>query len=419
MKAIELAAGESSRFYPYNSLGHKSLVTLLGKPLIIHTLENLKKSGIETVIIIEGKEKNVSKTIKDTIPSGMNVSFVVQDAPVGMGEALLLCKDLITDPSFFLMSAYHFDFPEFANELEKAGKNDVVLLTQKVQDASQFGLLTHKDGKVVVFEKPQKVTEGDKIVGIYLLTKKFIETLKREKKEHYSFESAISTYAKENTIVIVETKKPTIGLKFPWDLLDVKDYLLENIPLRISKSAKISSKAIMSGNVFIDEGATVMEGAVITGPAYIGKNAYVGTGAIIRNGACIEANAVVGGLMEIKNSILMERATTHSGFIGDSVVGENTKIAAGFNTANVRLDKNDVKVTVKGEKINTHKKYFGTILGSHVSLGIRVGTMPGVIIGNNTVIGPGTTVMENVEDNVTYYTEFKKTLQKKKDVSGS
>ena len=39
--------------------------------------------------------------------------------------------------------------------------------------------------------------------------------------------------------------------------------------------------------------------------------------------------------------------------------------------------------------------------------------MPGVIIGNGSVIGPGTTVMENVEDNVTYYTEVKGIVKKK------
>jgi UDP-N-acetylglucosamine 1-carboxyvinyltransferase len=37
-----------------------------------------------------------------------------------------------------------------------------------------------------------------------------------------------------------------------------------------------------------------------------------------------------------------------------------------------------------------------------------------VIIGNNVTVGPSTTVMGNIEDNTTYYSEFKETVKKKK-----
>ncbi len=412
MIAVLLAAGESSRFYPYNELGHKSLVSLCGKKLIVHTMDSLRESNIKNVIIVENKNRSVSKSLSEEDMYGLSVRFIVQESPTGMGDAVLLCKPFIKEP-FFLLNAYHFEFPEVARDLLKMSKKDqVVLLTKEEKDAKEFGSVELKNGKMVISEKKNNEAK-DRIVGIYSLSVKFLNVLEKEKKDHYSFENALASYLQENKVELVQTKKETLSLKYPWDLLKIKDYMLERLKKHKGRGVTISKRAILHGEVYIDDGATVMDGAVITGPCYIGKNSYIGTNSIIRGGSLIEEKVVVGAGLEIKNSILMKGVKTHSGFIGDSLVGENTKIAAGYNSANVRLDKENVRVKVKGEYISTGRKYFGAIIGSRVSFGIRVGTMPGVVIGNNDLVGPGTTVMENLEDNITYYTEIKGVIKKR------
>ena len=45
-----MAAGECSRFLPLNSK-HKSLIKIMGKPLILYLVEALKKEGIKEIII--------------------------------------------------------------------------------------------------------------------------------------------------------------------------------------------------------------------------------------------------------------------------------------------------------------------------------------------------------------------------------
>ncbi|MBP6913677.1 MAG: NTP transferase domain-containing protein [Candidatus Levybacteria bacterium] len=406
MTAVLLAAGESSRFYPYNELGHKSLVTLCGKKLIAHTLDSLRKSNIKNVIIVENKNKSVSKSLSSKEKKGLTIRFIVQETPTGMGDAVLLCKPFIKE-TFFLLNAYHFEFSEVAKELLKISKKDqLALLTKEEKDAKEFGSVELKNGKMVISEKKNDKA-SDRIVGIYCLPIKFLDVLEKEKKTHYSFENALSSYSQKHNIELVKTNKETLSLKYPWDLLKIKDYMLERLKKHKGKGATISKRAILHGEVYIDDGATIMDGAVITGPCYIGKHAYIGTNSIIRGGSLVEDKVVIGANLEVKNSILMRGVKTHSGFIGDSLVGENTKIAAGYNSANVRLDKENVKVKVKGESVSTGRKYFGAIIGSGVSFGIRVGTMPGIVIGNNDLVGPGTTVMENLEDNITYYTEIK------------
>lgn len=413
-QAVVLAGGESSRFYPLNKFGHKSLLSLMGKSLIERCIDSIIKSGIKKIIVVEDLRKPISKALSGKYKN-IELKFISQERPLGMGDALLSSEKLL-ESEFFVSSAYHSEFNVFADDIRNAKKkeSDIVILTKEDKDPRDFGVIKKVNGKITVDEKSKNSDAWERIVGIYLLNKKFVEVLKKIKKSHYDFEDAIGVYSESNEITIVKTNKKTLSLKYPWDILEVKDYLFEQAKSAISDSAQISNKAILKGEkIIIETDVKIMDGAVINGPCYIGKNAYVGTNSILRSGTVLEKNVRIGAQMEVKNSVLMSAATTHSGFIGDSVVGEKTKIAAAFNTGNVRLDRGEIFSTVKGEKINTHRKYFGTIIGSGTSFGIGVGTMPGVIIGNNCIIGPGTTVMENIPDNVTYYAEFKKTIQRK------
>ena len=51
-------------------------------------------------------------------------------------------------------------------------------------------------------------------------------------------------------------------------------------------------------------------------------------------------------------------------------------------------------------------------VGESTHLGIHVSTMPGILVGSNSVIGPNTLVSENIDDNTVYYSEFNKIVKK-------
>jgi len=51
---------------------------------------------------------------------------------------------------------------------------------------------------------------------------------------------------------------------------------------------------------------------------------------------------------------------------------------------------------VKGEMVETQMRKLGLILGANAKVGIRVNTMPGVMISAGKSIMPGETLMKNV-----------------------
>jgi len=414
MQAVILCAGQSSRFYPLNSFIHKANTQLLGKPIYQHTLESVKRAGITDVIVVIGKNNFMRDKIGNGEVLGLKITYITQNEPKGMGEALLRAKDFLNH-SFFVLHAHHIDFDVHKEALlNKQTTDEVILLAKEEDDVSHFGVLRVENDRVSeIIEKPQKGSEPSKLrlIGLYLLNQHFLTELQKTSVDHYSFEDALSKYADSNKVLFIKTDQPVITLKYPWSLLDINEALLESMDTYISPNAEVSKRALLKGKVIVEDGVVIKDGVVVYGPAYIGKNSYIGNNAILRNHVTIDEGVIVGANMEIKNSILFYKTTTHAGYIGDSVIGPENKIATYFITANVRLDRDTIKVTtVKGE-VDTMKNHFGIVTGEKVKTGVRVTMMPGVIVGSNALIGPGTVVSKNIPDNTKFYTKFQEIIE--------
>jgi len=417
MQALILAAGPSSRFYPFSSMGHKSMIKIAGKPILQYTIEGLRKIGIKNIVLLVSPDSKIKDYFKDGKDFGVLLSYAIQKEPNGAGQGILLTKDLIKE-DFLLLNASHADIEKFALLLleAKSKDTDALFLVQKRAETWNYGVVKVEGTKILdLVEKPKKGEEPSKlcVLGIYLFSKDFLRELKETPYEHYQLEKAISSYAKTKNIGAIETNEKSVTLKFPWNLLTLKDYILKNIKRSISSKAKIEQSAEVIGSVIIEEGAAISNGAKIKGPCYIGKNAFIGDNVVLRAGVDVEEQSVIGANMELKNTLVMSGSKTHSGFIGDSIIGENCRIGTQFCTANVRLDREPVSCIVKGEPVDTGMKFFGTIIGNDVKIGVKSSTMPGVIIGNNAIIGPSTTVLKNVEEGTKYYSKFQEIVSKK------
>lgn len=418
MQAVILAAGKSSRFYPLSNSLHKSMIFLMGKPILEYTLKALKNAGIEDVILVVNSKNTIPSYFGNGKKLGVSLTYVVQKKPLGMGDGLLLAEKQIKD-DFLLLHAHHLDIDIFARRLIDAKSQTVngILLARKREDTWNQGVLRVKNNKVEeVVEKPEKGKEPSKlcIAGVYLFDRLFLKILSITSPEHYQLEQAITTFAQSNNLTFIETKEETVSLKYPWDLLTIKNYLLKNIKKRIGKNVTIAKSAEIIGEVLLENNVVIKEGARIKGPCYIGKDVFIGTNAIIRDMVDVEEGSVIGAQMEVKNSLIQNHTQTHSGFIGDSIIGRNCKIAAQFCTANVRLDRGKVTCTIKNEKVNTGLTHLGAIVGDNVKIGIKSSTMPGVIIGDNSIVGSSTTVLRNISDNTRYYTKFQEIMEEKK-----
>lgn len=409
-QAVILAAGKSSRFWPLN-YQHKSLIKIMGKPLIWYVINSLRKAKIKEIIIVQGKKEDIKKELKKYRLSG--IKYVIQEKPIGTGNAILKTEKLIKG-QFFALNAERLDVKDYIPAILKKFQKEsskLILLAGKTQTPQFFGILKLKKDKVIdLIEKPKPGKEPSnlKIVGIYFLPKEFFSYLKKVPSHPYSLEDALLLYAREKTVKAVVVPKETFSLKFPWDLFWVERLLFEEfLKLKIKKSVKIGKGVKIIGKVFVDDNVRIFENAVIKGPCYIGKNSIIGTNALVREYTNLEDNVLVGANAEVTRSIFQENVHVHSGFFGDSIFGAGCDVGAGTITANIRLDRGDIKSLVKGKKIDTGLKSFGVVLGKNTKIGVQASLMPGVLIGSNSIVGPHSFVRKNVDNDTLFYTKYK------------
>ena len=413
MQAVILAAGESSRFWPLSEGMHKAMNYIFGKPVIQHTIESLKSAGIKDVIVVQSPRREIEKVINDP-----DVKFVVQEEPKGMGDALSRAREFLND-RFFVLGAHHVNAHEFLNPMIKVAKKSnagAVMLGRETETPWIYGILDIKDGFARgIVEKPEKGKEPSnvKAVSLYMLSPEFFEYLEKVPEHHYNFEEALDLYMKKNDVPVHISEKDTVSLKYPWHLFDLAKKLFEKMESHISDSAKIHPSVEINGKVHIGENVKIFRNATINGPCYIGNNVIIGNNSLVRDYTVLEDGALIGMNAEVTRSIFQRDVHIHSGFFGDSIIGEGCRIGAGTITANVRIDRGIVKATVKGKRIDTGRKSLGVIMGRNTRTGICVKFMPGVLVGSNCTIGPNTLVKENVESNTLVYDEFK-TIKKKK-----
>ncbi|MFB6100615.1 MAG: bifunctional sugar-1-phosphate nucleotidylyltransferase/acetyltransferase [Candidatus Nanohalobium sp.] len=411
MKAVILAAGESSRFKPLSDKRHKALTHILGKPIIEHTIEELREASVEEVIVVQGPEKNIEEEL-----GGAADRYVVQEEPNGMGHALNQAREFLDD-KFLVLTPYRSRASElFEPMMQKAEREDakIVFVSSETKEPEKYGILDVEDGKATdIVEKPEpgEAPSDRKVVGMYLLSPEFFDHLDSVEEWEYQYEDALSSMMEENPAEVVKIEEEPGSIKYPWDLFDVINELMAEKERSISGSAEIAESAQVKGKVIIEEGATVYENAVVKGPAYIGRNAVVGNNAILRNGSVLEESTVAGANSEIKNSILQPGASTHSGFVGDSIIGRNTKIGAGTIVANRGFreegDRPEIEVDLMGKdrKEGSGRNSLGCFIGENVDIGVNCSIMPGIEIGSNSKVGPGTVVKENVKPRETVYVD--------------
>ena len=169
--------------------------------------------------------------------------------------------------------------------------------------------------------------------------------------------------------------------------------------LKVGNDSSIDINCIFEGTVTVGKNVTIGAGCVITDTtiadgcvikpysviekALIDKHVEVGPFARLRPGTQLKHNSRVGNFVEVKNTQLGEGSkASHLTYLGDTEVGSKVNIGAGTITCNYAVD----------------KKKYKTIIGENVFVGSDTQFVAPINVGDNSVIGSGTTVTKDVPE---------------------
>ncbi len=395
MKTIFLASGKSSRCAP---LSDKNFLEFCGEPLILKLLKNAKNGGLKNFIIVSnGENLDQIREVCNGTSFLKNAEIVIQkDLSEGMAGGISAGLEKTDDEeSVFIMGGNDYVEYEIYQEILKTGKNcDGVLLAKHMKEYFPGGYLEIDENKKIksIIEKPGEGHEPSNLVNIvghfFNKSKDLKKALtEAESSQDDVYETALDILFKTKTFKAVEYDGIWQAIKYPWHVLKMMDIFLNKQISKTDSSAEIADSAKIKGeNIVIDTGAKIFDNAVIQGPCYIGKNAIVGNNALVRN-SNIGKNATAGYNTEIARSFVSHDVSTHIAYVGDSVIDSDVNFGAYSCTANLRLDKQSVKVKIKGNLVDSHFEKLGAIVGKGCQIGIHAMLMPGAKIEEN--IGPG------------------------------
>lgn len=171
------------------------------------------------------------------------------------------------------------------------------------------------------------------------------------------------------------------------------------------KTENIQENVKILGNVYIGEGTEIESGCIIQGPVYIGKNCKLMYNSYIRPGTILGDNCVIGFSTEIKHTIMRDGSKVSDlSFVGDSIIGKNSRIASGVIAANRGFNQSNVKIKDENkQEIDLQREAMGVILGDNSRVGSNCTTSPGTFIGKFTWIYPHTCVHGFIPEQVKVY----------------
>ena len=94
MKALVLAGGSGTRLRPITHTSAKQLLPVANKPVLFYGLEAIRDAGITDVGLVVGDTAPaIEEAVGDGSAFGLNVTYIRQEAPLGLAHAVLIRDD--------------------------------------------------------------------------------------------------------------------------------------------------------------------------------------------------------------------------------------------------------------------------------------------------------------------------------------
>lgn len=427
MKAVILTAGEGTRMRPLTTTRPKTMLITGGKPLIQYNIESLRDAGIKDITLVVGYKKEVIQDyFGDGSDFGVNINYAIQDGQLGTAHAIGSAEEFIDESFIVLNGDIIVSYDLIRNLIEKYAtrtSNDVksVLTLIEVDDPSSYGIVSTQNDKIIeIIEKPSAEEAPSNLAnaGIYLFGIEIFDAIREtelsERGEYEITDSLAIELEKGYEILGLVSREPWMDVGRPWELLKSNADFLEKMEDDIQ--GEIEENVTIHGPVHLGKNSIIRSGCYIQGPVFIGDDCDVGPNTYLRPNSCLCNNVSVGNAVEIKNSIIMDGTNvSHLSYVGDSVIGVKCNLGAGTNLANLRFDDKHVKVSVKGERVDSGLRKLGAIFGDGVKTGINTSVNPGVKIGNGSFINAGCVIYQDIDSFSLVTTETNLIVRKLKE----
>jgi len=346
MKAVILAGGEGTRLRPITYQIPKPMIPLVGMPLMEYVIRNLKKHGIEDIILSTFYMSSIFIShFGNGEKLGVNITYVPEDVPLGTCGAVKNAEKYLKDEPFLVFNGDIITSLDFSKLIEyhrqKEAKATITLTP--VEDPTMYGLVPiDSDGRVIKFlEKPKldEITTNLINAGTYVIEPEVLELV--PKGINYSFERELFPFllSKGEKVFGFPSKSywldlgtPQKYLKAQSDILDCKidfdfPFNQEKPGIWIGLNTKIDKNSNIFPPVAIGENCMISKDVIINNQSVILNETEIADGTTVKN-SLIMSNCKIGSNCLINNSIICSGVVVGNNvhIINGTVIGNDSII---------------------------------------------------------------------------------------------
>jgi glucose-1-phosphate thymidylyltransferase len=309
VRALVLAGGSGTRLRPITFTSAKQLVPVANKPILFYGLEQIRDAGIDQVGIVVGDTAaDIEAAVGDGSAFGLQVTYLRQEAPLGLAHALLTAAPFLGGDDFVMFLGDNLVEGGIAASVAafERDRPAAQLLLKRVPDPERFGVAVLADDGTIerLVEKPDVPPSDLALVGVYLFTPAIVDAARRivpSARGELEITDAIQRLIDDGaTVRASQVAGWWLDTGKKDELLDANRTVLGTLDGRIDGA--VDAASTVTGRVVVEAGAQVV-GSVIRGPAIIGADArivdsYVGPFTSIADRCVVERS-------EVEFSVLM------------------------------------------------------------------------------------------------------------------
>ena len=271
MKAMVLAAGLGTRLKPYTSICPKPLFPVMGEPLVLRIVNNLRQSGFTEIVV---NAYHLQSQIVELLGKEPDLRVQVEPFELGTGGGLRMAFDslgpgpvLVTNADIYHEIDYRWVYENYCRQNSKA--------TLVMHDYPRFNKVpVSADGEIGSFTGDGSCGIDSKIMaftGIHVLDTDLLKSIPEQ--QFYSIIDTYSSFLEDggtiNALIARQTFWQDIGT--PADYLDLHRHLL-------AERSQVALERHRHDNFSFGPGVVMGEGVTLQDWGYLGANVDVGAG---------------------------------------------------------------------------------------------------------------------------------------------
>ena len=375
MKAVVMAGGEGSRLRPLTINHPKPMVPIANRPVMGHTIELLKRHGIDEVVAtLQYRADDIQNFFGDGSNAGVTMHYSIESRPLGTaGSVKFSEKYLSRDEPFLIISGdalTDFNLTEIVDFHKRVGAA-VTITLYRVPNPLEYGVINiDGQGRIERFlEKPSwgEVISDTVNTGIYVISPEVLDEI--EPGTPFDF-------SKDLFPALMKRGAPMYGFianDYWCDVGTIAEYMRSTGDLLAGKVNLGETGRHIGGGIYVEDDVDIAPDAQLFGPVYLGTGVRIKGGVVIHGPTAIRPFTIVDSRVHIDRSILWR----------NSYVGEGAELRG----------------AIIGERCNLKSRcviFEGAVVGDECTVGEGAVIHPDVKIWPNKEVEAGATVKSSL-----------------------